>query len=132
MTQELSLKDAKLIQTIERLIDAGCNYRIEDLKGIYAPDLVIHILQEDSSLLTFDYKKNLDFFHSLRDSGAPPLDSTAHFNLAEIQDGIGFVVVTRTMNLGAGSKKIVFNLMLREGAEGWQVFREQAVISGEA
>ncbi|MCL2658216.1 MAG: nuclear transport factor 2 family protein [Betaproteobacteria bacterium] len=126
------MKDQKLIRAIERLIDAGCNYRIDELKEIYAPDLVIHILQEDSSLMTFDYEKNLDFFRSLRDSDAPPLDSTAHFNLAEVQNDIGFVVVTRTMNLGAGPKKIVFNLMLREGTEGWQVFREQAVIAGEA
>jgi hypothetical protein len=114
------------------LINAGCNYRIEELKEIYAPDLVIHILQEDSSLLTFDYEKNLDFFRSLRDSGAPPLDSTAHFNLAEVQNDIGFVIVTRTMNLGSGPKKIVFSLMLRETPKGWQVFREQAVIAGEA
>lgn len=126
------MKDQKLIQTIERLIAAGCNYRIDELKEIYAPDLVIHILQEDSSLMTFDYEKNLDFFRSLRDSGAPPLDSTAHFNLAEVQNGTGFVVVTRTMDLGAGPKKIVFSLMLRDAPEGWQVFREQAVITGEA
>lgn len=113
-------------------MDAGCNYRIDELKEIYAPDLVIHILQEDSSVVTFDYEKNLEFFRSLRDSGAPPLDSTAHFNLAEVQNGIGFVVVTRTMNLGAGSKKIVFSLMLRDEQEGWRVFREQAVITGDA
>lgn len=126
------MENKKLIQTIERLMDAGCNYRIDELKEIYAPDLVIHILQEDSSVVTFDYEKNLEFFRSLRDSGAPPLDSTAHFNLAEVQNGIGFVVVTRTMNLGAGSKKIVFSLMLRDEQEGWRVFREQAVITGDA
>lgn len=126
------MKDQELIQTIKRLIGAGCNYRIEELKEIYAPDLVIHILQEDSSLLTFDHEKNLEFFRSLRDSGASPLDSTAHFNLAEVQNGIGFVVVTRTMDLGAGPKKIVFSLMLRSAPGGWQVFREQAVITGEA
>ena len=126
------MKDQKLIQTIERLIAAGCNYRIDELEKIYAQDLVIHIIQEDSSLMTFDYEKNIDFFRSLRDSGAPPLDSTAHFNLAEVQNGIGFVVVTRTMDLGAGPKKIVFSLMLRDVPEGWQVFREQAVIAGQA
>ncbi len=82
--------------------------------------------------MTFDYEKNLDFFRSKRDSGAPPLDSTAHFNLAEIQNGIGFVVVTRTMDLGAGPKKIVFSLMLRDVPIGWQVFRKHAVIAGDA
>lgn len=126
------MKDQKLIHTVERLIAAGCNYRIDELKEIYAPDLLIHILQEDSALMSFDYEKNLDFFRSLRDSGAPPLDSTAHFNLAEVQNGIGFVAVTRTMDLGAGPKRIVFNLMLRNTPEGWRVFREQAVVAGEA
>jgi hypothetical protein len=126
------LKEQELIKTIQRLIDAGCNYRIDELKEIYAPDLMIHILQEDASLVTFDYEQSLDFFRSLRDSGASPLDSKAHFNLAEVQNGIGFVVVTRTMNLGSGLKEIVFNLMLRQAPEGWQVFREHAVITSDA
>ncbi|MDR0810096.1 MAG: hypothetical protein LBE86_13385 [Gemmobacter sp.] len=126
------MKNHELIQVVERLIRAGCSYRIDDLKDIYASDLVIHILQEDSSLQTFDYEENLHFFRSMRDSGAPPLDSTAFFNLAEVQDGVGFVVVTRTMNQGSGPKTIVFSLMLRETPEGWKVFREQAVIVGDA
>lgn len=124
------MKNKKLIEVVERLIDAGCHYRIDELESIYASDLVIHILQEDLSLLTFDYEQNLDFFRGLRDAGAPPLDSSAQFNLAEIQNGIGFVVVTRTMNLGAEPKKIVFSLMLRETPQGWRVFREQAVVVG--
>jgi hypothetical protein len=126
------LKEQELIKVIERLIDAGCNYRIDELKEIYARDLMIHILQEDASLMTLDYEQSLDFFRSFRDSGAPPLDTKAHFNLAEVQNELGFVVVTRTMDLGSGPRNIVFNLMLRNTPEGWQVFREQAVITGEA
>ncbi|MDW6004803.1 hypothetical protein [Vibrio mangrovi] len=126
------MKDQRLIQKVEQLSSAGCHYRIEELATIYSPDLVIHILQEDSSLLTFDYQQNLDFFRSLRDSGASPLDTTADFNLAEVQNGTGFVTVTRILDLGAGPKKIIFNLFLEETSEGWQIFREQAVILGDA
>jgi hypothetical protein len=128
------VKDQELISTINRLIDAGCNYRIDQLEKIYTPDLMIYIRQEDSSLVTFDYKESLNFFRSLRDSGAPPLDSTAEFTLAEVQNDIGFVMVSRTMNLGAGPKKIVFNLMLRKAPapEVWQVFREHAIVTGDS
>lgn len=127
------MEDQALIQTVEKLIDAGCHYRIEELERLYSPDFVVHILQEDSTLLSFDYEKCLDLFRSMRDSEAPPLDTTANFNFAEVHDGIGFVMVTRKMNLlGNGSKKIVFNLALKETEEGWQVFREQAVVVGDA
>ena len=37
------------------------------------------------------------------------------------------------MNLGAGEKKIVFTLMLRQTDGGpWQIFREHAVVVGDA
>lgn len=127
------MNDQALIQTVEKLINAGCHYRIEELESLYSPDFTVHILQEDSSLLSFDYEQCLDLFRSLRDSEAPPLDTAANFHFAEVQGGVGFVMVTRTMNLlGDGSKKIVFNLTLKETAKGWQVSREHAVVIGDA
>jgi len=42
----------------------------------------------------------------------------AQFNYAAKQNGVGYVVAMRQMNLGAGEKKIVFTLMLRRTENG--------------
>lgn len=127
------MKNQELIETVENLIDAGCNYRIDELEQLYAPELSIRMVQVDGSVLKFDYAQNIEFFRSLKNSGATPMDKTASFNAAEVQGDTGYVIVTRQMDLGGGPQKIVFNLMLSRSQIGrWQIFREHAVIVGEA
>ena len=110
-----------LTDTVRRLIDSGCHYRLEALEKLYAPDLQIVIVQENGEAATFDYQQNMAFFCQLRDN-----------NAAE-HNGIGYVTATRRMDLGAGEKKIVFTLMLRPAENGqWQIFREHAVVVGDA
>ncbi len=124
----LDEKQQELRNAVESLIDAGCNYRLDDLEKIYAPELNIVMLQPDGSILVFDYQQNMDFFRGLRDSGAPPIDTTAEFNHVDVVDRQGYVIVTRHMNLGDGPRKIVFNLMLKKPGESWRVYREHAII----
>lgn len=119
----------KLRATVEALIDAGCNYRLDELEKFYAPELTIIMIQPDGKTASFDYGQNMEFFRQLRDSGAPPIDKTAEFNHVDTDGQFGYVIVTRNMDLGEGPKKIVFNLMLKKTAELWQVFREHAVIT---
>ncbi|WP_454994378.1 nuclear transport factor 2 family protein [Cardiobacterium hominis] len=122
-----------LTETVSRLIDAGCHYRLEALAELYTPDLSTIIVQEDGSVASFDYAQNMAFFRQLREQNAPPLNTAVHFNHAAEHGGIGYVVATRQMNLGAGEKKIVFTLMLRQTDGGpWQIFREHAVVVGDA
>ena len=100
---------------------------------LYTPDLQILICQENGALARFDYAQNLAFFRHLRDSGAPPRNTAVAFQPSEVQDGIGYVIATRRLDLGAGEKRIAFNLMLRQNATGdWLVFREHAFIPGDA
>jgi hypothetical protein len=94
-----------LTETVSRLIDAGCHYRLEALAELYAPDLTIIIVQEDGSVASFDYEQNMAFFRQLRDVNAPPLNTAVTYNHTAEQQGIGYVVATRQMNLGAGEKK---------------------------
>lgn len=64
---------------------------------------------------------------------APPRNTAVAFQPSEVQDGIGYVIATRRLDLGAGEKRIAFNLMLRQNATGdWLVFREHAFIPGDA
>ncbi|TDO99826.1 nuclear transport factor 2 family protein [Marinomonas balearica] len=122
----------ELKSTVEALIDAGCNYRLDDLANLYAPELIIVMLLPDGSVLNFDYQQNMEFFRRLRDSGAPSLDKTAEFNYIDVREQSGYVMVTRQMDLGDGPKKIVFNLMLKKSNDLWQIYREQAVVINEA
>ncbi|KAF1024345.1 MAG: hypothetical protein GAK29_02639 [Acinetobacter bereziniae] len=127
------MKNIELINTVQGLIQAGCHYDIHELEKIYCQTLFIIILDEDGTTTSFNYTQNLDFFRSLKQNKAPPLDTTAVFNYADIKNDIGYVIVTRNLDLGHGLKKIVFNLMLRQtDNKKWQVFREHAVVIGNA
>ena len=121
-----------LMNAVRTLSDAGCHYRLDELAGCYEPDLHIFIVQPDGNVLSFDYEQNMAFFRERRVAGAPPINTSIHFNIAEVQGSTGFVTATRRMDLGygAGEQEIVFTLMLRIGNVGkWRVFREHAVIT---
>lgn len=120
-----------LIDAVNQLIDAGCHYRLDALAQCYAPDLEIVIVQEDGTVVTFDYEQNMAFFRQRHDAAAAPLNTSVEFNYTRQRNGIGYVMATRRMDLGAGEKKIVFTLMLRQEAKQWQVFREHAVVVGD-
>ncbi|WP_211327696.1 hypothetical protein [Solilutibacter pythonis] len=123
----------ELTRTVGRLIEAGCHYRLDELATLYAPDLRILIFLEDGVLLSVDHAENMAFFRDLKAAGAPPLDNSARFEHAEVQGDTGYVIVSRRLDLGVGPKRVVFNLMLRhESAHGWRVFREHAVVLGDA
>ena len=121
-----------LMDAVRTLSDAGCNYRLDELADCYEPDLQIFTIKSDGSMLVFNYEQNMAFFRERRDAGAPAINTSIHFNIAEVQGGTGFVTATRRMDFGtgAGEQEIVFTLMLRIGNDGkWRVFREHAVIT---
>lgn len=124
--------NTKLTAAITRLIDTACHYRTDELAELYAPDLLIVIIDENGQTITFDYTQNLAFFQGLKDAGALPLNTTVSFHHADIHDGTGYVSASRLLDLGQGEKRIVFTLMLRHNGTHWQVFREHAVITGNA
>lgn len=118
----------ELISAVEKLIHAGCHYRLKELAECYTADLQIVMLRPDGITTVFDYEQNMAFFQNLRDSGAPPLNTAVTFHYAQEKDGVGYVTATRRMDLGAGECTVVFTLMLRREAGKWRVFREHAVI----
>jgi len=98
-----------LQNAVRRLIDAGCHYRLDALTACHSrPPKASYGV-------------------------APPRNTAVAFQPSEVQDGIGYVIATRRLDLGAGEKRIAFNLMLRQNATGdWLVFREHAFIPGDA
>ena len=124
--------DADLIQAVEKLIDAGCHYRLQALAECYTPDLEIVMVQADGRMAVFDYAQNMAFFRQRLESGAAPLNTSVRFLYAQQRQGTGYVIAMRHMNLGAGEQTLVFSLMLRQVQGQWRVFREHAVAQGAA
>lgn len=118
----------ELTAAIRHLIDTACHYRIDELATLYAPDLLIVMVDENGKTTTFDHGQNLAFFQSLKDRDAAPLNTAVDFNHAQIHDDVGYVTATRRLDLGQGEKRIVFTLLLRRHGDHWQVFREHAVV----
>ena len=118
----------ELISAVEKLIHAGCHYRLQELAECYTADLQIVMLRPNGIATVFDYEQNMAFFQKLYDDNAPPLNTAVTFNYAQEHNGLGYVMATRRMDLGAGEQTIVFTLMLRQKMGKWRVFREHAVI----
>lgn len=117
----------RLGDTAQRLMRAGCHYRLEALAPPYADDLPGLLLQADGRLQGFGRAANLACFRARQQAGAPPPGTTATFHSARGPHGTGHVIARRLMGLGAGPQRIVFSLMLHHSAQGqWQVFRRQA------
>lgn len=127
----MSLTDAQ--QTAKdfvlKLIESACNYQLETLETLYSDDLIVATVMPDGSVQSLDYQAVMGLFHELKNSGAPAIETTAQFNLIDVQGDLSYVIVTRYMDLfGQGRQKIVFSLMLRKSNDTWQIYREHAVV----
>ncbi|KPN71850.1 nuclear transport factor 2 family protein [Neisseria sp. 83E34] len=118
-----------LIQTVQKLIDAGCHYRLDELAQYYTPDLHIIIVQPNGKTAQFDYEQNMAFFRQRLKAGLTALNTSARFDYVGEQGDTGYVITTRNLDLGAGEQTIVFSLMLRQEAGRWRVFREHAIVT---
>lgn len=128
----LSTAESELKATIEHLIHSGCHYVIEEFPKIYTPNLKIVMVDPSGDVIALDYEQNFQFFKSKKEAKAAPLDTTAHFNHIEVYGQSGYAVVTRHVALMDKPQKIVFSLSLDKSSGTWRVFRETAVIIGEA
>lgn len=115
-----------------KLVSAGSNYRIDELKNIYSKDFSITMLLPDGSIQSMDYETTIGMFAQRKEAGAPPLSETATVNHIDMIDNKAYVIVTRNMDfIGAGQEQqIIFHLMLNRSSDGvWQIYREHATLS---
>lgn len=118
--------DPELIEVTKRLIRYATRYDIETLDTLYSDDLKIYRLDDRGETMTLDKPANMAYFIGKRDAGAAPLDDAAEFLHASQSDGVGMVVVKRTMQLGDRPEELFFTLIWRRGSDGWKVIRESA------
>ncbi|WP_231189561.1 nuclear transport factor 2 family protein [Haladaptatus sp. DYF46] len=115
-------------QTIERLIENGSQYNVDELDRIYHDDLTIVKIDEVGEVTAIDKAENMALFREKRDSGAEPLSTEAEFNYASGGSDTGHVIVTRKMQLQSRLEKSVFSIHLVQEDGRWQVIQETAFV----
>ena len=94
----------------EELISRGTSYDIDFLKRVYADDLKFVRILPDNTVQILSKQDNIDFFQTLKDSGAAPLN-TAHTILFADSDGeTGTIVLKRRMSQGAQEQDFLFTI----------------------
>ena len=108
----------------EELISRGTSYDIDFLKRVYADDLKFVRILPDNTVQILSKQDNIDFFQTLKDSGAAPLN-TAHTILFADSDGeTGTIVLKRRMSQGSQEQDFLFTITWKKRDKHWQIVQE--------
>ena len=108
----------------EELISRGTSYDIDFLKRVYADNLKFVRILPDNTVQILSKQDNIDFFQTLKDSGAAPLN-TAHTILFADSDGeAGTIVLKRRMSQGSQEQDFLFTITWKKRSENWQIVQE--------
>jgi len=114
----------------EELISRGTSYDIDFLKRVYADDLKFVRILPDNTVQILSKQDNIDFFQTLKDSGAAPLN-TAHTILFADSDGeTGTIVLKRRMSQGAQEQDFLFTITWKKRSGNWQIVQEIVAVLG--
>jgi hypothetical protein len=119
---------AEIRRVIERLIEYGSTYNVEELDKLYHPRMKVFAIEESGDVSAFDKARNMDLFRAKRAEGAEPLSRWAKFNYVEAANDAGFVIVTRKMALRDRPEKFVLAIHLVHEDGRWQVTHETVFV----
>lgn len=119
---------AEVRRTIERLIDHGSAYDIEQLERIYHEGLKVFMIDENGDVSMSGKAENMEMFRAKRAAAAAPLDRWAKFGHVEANGETGFVIVTRMMELRGSPEKFILAIRLVREDERWQVTHETVFV----
>lgn len=115
----------------EELISRGTSYDIDFLKRVYADDLKFVRILPDNTVQVLSKQDNIDFFQSLKNSGAASLN-TAHTILFADSDGeAGTIVLKRRMSQGSQEQDFLFTITWKKRSENWQIVQEIVAVLSE-
>ena len=115
----------------EELISRGTSYDIDFLKRVYADNLKFVRILPDNTVQILSKQDNIDFFQTLKDSGAAPLN-TAHTRLFADSDGeTGTIVLKRRMSQGSQEQDFLFTITWKKRSENWQIVQEIVAVLSE-
>ena len=108
----------------EELISRGTSYDIDFLKRVYADNLKFVRILPDNTVQILSKQDNIDFFQTLKDSGAAPLN-TAHTILFADSDGeTGTIVLKRRMSQGSQEQDFLFTITWKSATNTGRLFKK--------
>jgi hypothetical protein len=121
-------REAELRKVVERFIASADKVDATALKSIYDPGFVCVRVADEGGMTKLSRDQMLGFMGALgalaRGSGhAIPTKETVIHHVEVIGDD-GFVLLTRTKNLGSGWEPMYYSLVWKRRGHEWQLLRE--------
>lgn len=102
--------DPKIKELTQELIDKGTTYDLLFLDNVYHDELKFLRIDQKNNVQLLTKKDNMDFFTSLKNSGAVPLNNYVEFHYADNDGENGFAILTRKMKQIEEEQEFLFNI----------------------
>ncbi|PIE47597.1 MAG: hypothetical protein CSA42_02165 [Gammaproteobacteria bacterium] len=120
--------DAEIKKLTQELIDNGTKFNLKYLDNIYHKDLKFIRIDKENNISALTKKDNMDFFASLKNSGAEPLNNYAEFHYADNDGENGFIILTRKMKQMETEQEFLFNINWKKIDDEWKIVRETVIV----
>ena len=116
--------DPEIKELTQGLIDNGTIFNLEYLDRIYDDNLKYIRVDKDNNILVLTKQDNMEFFESLKNSGAEPLSKYAEFHYADNDGKRGYIILTRKMKRQGVEQEFLFNIYWEKIDGEWRIIRE--------
>ena len=123
--------DETMKMLTEELISRGTSYDIDFLKRVYADNLKFVRILPDNTVQILSKQDNIDFFQTLKDSGAAPLNTAYTILFADSDGETGTIVLKRRMSQGSQEQDFLFTITWKKRDKHWQIVQEIVAVLSE-
>jgi len=120
--------DKEIKDLTQSLIDNGTKYNLDFLYNIYDENLKFIRIDHENNIQVLTKSDNMDFFKTLKENNAEPLNNDAEFHYADNDGENGFIVLTRKMKQMEVEQEFLFNIYWRKIGGNWKIIRETVYI----
>ncbi len=121
----MSNSQQEIIAFIDKLAEAGSNYRMDEMEGLYTDDLGFLVLKPDGGIARFSKSEMFAEFRSRRDAGEDPLSTEKQvLHIEEEEDGATAILYRRMSPKAAAA---FYELRLKCIGGSWKVAGETVV-----
>lgn len=114
--------ELNLAQTVERFMRAVDSGDTPTVAAMYDPTFTNVRVADEGAVVRLSREQVLQFLGRAKVNAIPTKDSTIHL-VEEVGDH-GFVLLTRTKDLGAGWEPMFYSLVWKKAGAEWRLLRE--------
>src|SRR5262245_29981964 len=120
VAQQAAQDEPGLRQTVERFIAAADKGDTQAVAALYDPAFTNVRVADDGGLVRLSREQVLQFLG--RGANIPTKDTAVHH--VEVSADYGFVLLTRSKNLGSGWEPMFYSLVWKKQGDQWRLLRE--------